>query len=123
MLASQGDASARHAVQAGRSSRDALRRLQAEHCMLEAGEDPMYVARRLVRFASEDIGNADPRALQLAVSVKDAVHFLGMPEGNTALASLRAYVSLPPEAIKSEADAWLRIGQRRCFFAAASMAS
>ena len=54
--------------------------------MLEAGEDPLYVARRLVRFASEDIGNADPRALEIALAAKDAVHFLGMPEGNTALA-------------------------------------
>ena len=54
--------------------------------MLEAGEDPLYVARRLVRFASEDIGNADPQALALAVAAKDAVHFMGMPEGNTALA-------------------------------------
>ncbi len=48
--------------------------------MLEAGEDPLYVARRLVRFASEDIGNADPRALEVALAAKDAVHFLGMPE-------------------------------------------
>src|SRR5262249_11684862 len=54
--------------------------------MLEAGEDPLYVARRLVRFASEDIGNADPQALTLAIAAKDAVHFMGMPEGNTALA-------------------------------------
>ena len=54
--------------------------------MVEAGEDPLYVARRLVRFASEDIGNADPQALTVAVAAKDAVHFLGMPEGNTALA-------------------------------------
>src|SRR5688572_27523041 len=54
--------------------------------MLESGEDPLYVARRLVRFASEDIGNADPQALALAVAAKDAVHFVGMPEGNTALA-------------------------------------
>ena len=54
--------------------------------MLEAGEDPLYVARRLVRFASEDVGNADPQALAIAVAAKDAVHFIGMPEGNTALA-------------------------------------
>ena len=71
------------------------------HCaarMLEAGEDPLYVARRLVRFASEDIGNADPRALQLAVAAKDAVHFLGMPEGNTALAQLVAYMAAAPKS-------------------------
>jgi putative ATPase len=66
--------------------------------MLEAGEDPLYVARRLVRFASEDIGNADPRALQIAVTVKDAVHFLGMPEGNTALAQCVAYMAAAPKS-------------------------
>ena len=66
--------------------------------MLEAGEDPLYVARRLVRFASEDIGNADPRALQLAISAKDAVHFLGMPEGNTALAQLVTYMAAAPKS-------------------------
>ena len=49
--------------------------------MLEAGEDPLYIARRLVRFASEDIGNADPQALTVAVAAKDAAHFIGMPEG------------------------------------------
>jgi putative ATPase len=54
--------------------------------MVEAGEDPLYIARRIVRFASEDIGNADPHALVVALAAKDAVHFMGMPEGNTALA-------------------------------------
>ena len=62
--------------------------------MLEAGEDPLYVARRLVRFASEDIGNADPQALTIAVAAKDAVHFLGMPEGNTALAQAAIYMAV-----------------------------
>ena len=61
--------------------------------MVEAGEDPLYIARRLVRFASEDIGNADPRALSLAVAAKDAVHFIGMPEGNTALAQAVIYLA------------------------------
>lgn len=61
--------------------------------MLEAGEDPLYVARRLVRFASEDVGNADPHAVTLAVSVKDAVHFLGMPEASTALAQAVTYLA------------------------------
>src|SRR5438874_8693103 len=61
--------------------------------MLEAGEDPMYVARRLVRFASEDIGNADPRALTIALAAKDALHFIGMPEGNTALAQATIYLA------------------------------
>ena len=66
--------------------------------MLEAGEDPLYVARRLVRFASEDIGNADPQALTVAVSAKDAVHFIGMPEGNTALAQAAIYLAMAPKS-------------------------
>jgi putative ATPase len=66
--------------------------------MLEAGEDPLYVARRLIRFASEDVGLADPEALRLAVAVKDAVHFLGMPEGDTALAQLVVYLALAPKS-------------------------
>jgi putative ATPase len=66
--------------------------------MLEAGEDPLYVARRLIRFASEDVGLADPEALRLAIAVKDAVHFLGMPEGNTALAQLVIYLALAPKS-------------------------
>ena len=66
--------------------------------MLEAGEDPLYVARRLVRFASEDIGNADPQALTLAVAAKDAVHFMGMPEGNTALAQAAIYLAVAPKS-------------------------
>ncbi|MBA7487305.1 Replication-associated recombination protein A [subsurface metagenome] len=61
--------------------------------MLEAGENPLYVARRLVRFASEDIGNADPQALQVAVAAMQAVHFLGMPEGNLALAQTATYLA------------------------------
>ncbi|HSC27858.1 MAG TPA: replication-associated recombination protein A, partial [Vicinamibacterales bacterium] len=66
--------------------------------MLEAGEDPLYVARRLVRFASEDIGNADPNALAVAVAAKDAVHFIGMPEGNTALAQAAIYLAAAPKS-------------------------
>jgi putative ATPase len=66
--------------------------------MLEAGEDPMYIARRLVRFASEDIGNADPQALTVAVAAKDAVHFIGMPEGNTALAQAAIYLATAPKS-------------------------
>ena len=66
--------------------------------MLEAGEDPMYIARRLVRFASEDIGNADPRALTIAVAAKDALHFIGMPEGNTALAQAAIYMAVAPKS-------------------------
>ena len=68
--------------------------------MIEAGEDPLYIARRLVRFASEDIGNADPRALSIAIAAKDAVHFMGMPEGNTALAQAAIYMAV---AAKSNA--------------------
>jgi putative ATPase len=66
--------------------------------MLEAGEDPLYVARRLMRFASEDVGNADPQALAVAVAAKDAVHFIGMPEGNTALAQAAIYLATAPKS-------------------------
>ena len=66
--------------------------------MLEAGEDPLYVARRLVRFASEDVGNADIRALEVALAAKDAVHFLGMPETNTALAQCVTYLAATPKS-------------------------
>jgi putative ATPase len=66
--------------------------------MLEAGEDPLYVARRLVRFASEDVGNADPQALTIAVAAKDAVHFVGLPEGNTALAQAAIYLAVTPKS-------------------------
>ncbi len=66
--------------------------------MVEAGEDPLYIARRLVRFASEDVGNADPAALTVAVAAKEAVHFIGMPEGNTALAQAVAYLATAPKS-------------------------
>jgi len=66
--------------------------------MLEAGEDPKYVARRLIRFASEDIGNADPQAMAITVAAKDAVHFIGMPEGNTALAQAVLYLATAPKS-------------------------
>jgi putative ATPase len=66
--------------------------------MIEAGEDPLYVARRLIRFASEDVGNADPQALTVAVAAKDAVHFIGMPEGNTALAQAVIYLATAPKS-------------------------
>lgn len=66
--------------------------------MVEAGEDPLYIARRLVRFASEDVGNADPQALAIAVAAKDAVHFIGMPEGNTALAQAALYLATAPKS-------------------------
>ena len=66
--------------------------------MVEAGEDPLYIARRLVRFASEDVGNADPQALTVAVAAKYAVHFIGMPEGNTALAQAALYLATAPKS-------------------------
>lgn len=66
--------------------------------MLEAGENPLYIARRLIRFASEDIGNADPQALVVAVAAKDAVHFIGMPEGDLALAQAVLYLATAPKS-------------------------
>jgi putative ATPase len=66
--------------------------------MVESGEDALYIARRLVRFASEDVGNADPQALAITVAAKDAVHFMGMPEGNTALAQAAIYLATAPKS-------------------------
>jgi putative ATPase len=66
--------------------------------MIEGGEDPMYLARRIVRFASEDIGNADPRALQVALAARDAFHFLGLPEGALALAQAALYMATAPKS-------------------------
>jgi putative ATPase len=66
--------------------------------MLEAGEDPLYVARRLVRFASEDVGLADPQALVVAMAAQQAVHFIGMPEGALALAELVVYLAAAPKS-------------------------
>jgi putative ATPase len=77
--------------------------------MLDSGEDPLYVARRLVRFASEDVGNADPQALVLALAAKDAYDFLGSPEGELALAQATLYLALAP---KSNA-AYVAFGEAR----------
>jgi putative ATPase len=66
--------------------------------MLEAGEDPLYIARRLVRFASEDVGLADPQALGVAVAAKDAFHFIGLPEGKLALAQSVVYLATAPKS-------------------------
>jgi putative ATPase len=66
--------------------------------MLEGGEDPLYIARRLVRAASEDVGNADPQALMLAVAVKEATHFIGMPEAGVALGQLVTYLAAAPKS-------------------------
>ena len=66
--------------------------------MLEAGETPLYVARRIVRFASEDIGMADSRALQIAVAAYQASHFIGMPECSVHLAHAVTYMALAPKS-------------------------
>jgi putative ATPase len=66
--------------------------------MLEAGDDPLYIARRLVRFATEDIGMADPQALVVAMAAQQAVHFLGLPEGNLALAEAAVYLATAPKS-------------------------
>ena len=66
--------------------------------MLEAGEDPLYLARRMVRFASEDVGNADPQALQVALAAREAFHFIGLPEGKLALAQAAAYLATAPKS-------------------------
>jgi len=66
--------------------------------MLEAGEDPLYVARRMVRFASEDVGNADPRALTVALAAAEAYRFLGSPEGELALVQAAVYLATAPKS-------------------------
>lgn len=66
--------------------------------MLERGDDPLYVARRLVRFASEDVGLADPAALTQAMAAQQAVHFIGLPEGALALSQLVVYLALAPKS-------------------------
>jgi putative ATPase len=66
--------------------------------MLEAGEDPLFIARRMIIFAAEDIGNADPRALQVAVAAKDAFHFVGLPEGRIPLAQAVTYLATAPKS-------------------------
>ena len=71
--------------------------------MIEAGEDPLFIARRMVIFAAEDIGNADPRALQIAVAAKDAFHFVGLPEGRIPLAQAVTYLACAPKSNASYA--------------------
>jgi len=66
--------------------------------MIESGEDPLYIARRIVRFATEDIGLADPQALVVAMAAQQAVHFIGMPEGNLALAEAAVYMATAPKS-------------------------
>ena len=66
--------------------------------MLEAGEDPLFIARRMVIFAAEDVGNAEPQALQVAVAAKDAVHFVGLPEGRIPLAQAVTFLATCPKS-------------------------
>ena len=66
--------------------------------MIDGGEDPMYIARRTVRFATEDVGLADPRALEVAIAARDAFHFLGSPEGELALAAAAVYLATAPKS-------------------------
>ena len=66
--------------------------------MLEAGEDPLFIARRLVRAASEDVGMADPQALTVAIAAQQAIHFVGLPEGNLALAEAAVYLATAPKS-------------------------
>ncbi|WP_136796933.1 replication-associated recombination protein A [Desulfosediminicola ganghwensis] len=73
--------------------------------MLESGEDPMYITRRLVRIATEDVGLADPQAIVQAMAIKDSVHFLGMPEASTALTQLTIYLATAPKSNTTEV-AW-----------------
>ncbi len=66
--------------------------------MLVAGEDPLYIARRMIRFASEDVGNADPQALVICVAAQQAFHFIGLPEGELALAQAAVYLACAPKS-------------------------
>lgn len=78
--------------------------------MIEAGEDPLFIVRRMVIFAAEDIGNADPQALQVAVAAKDAVHFVGLPEGKIPMAQAVTYLASAPKSNASY-KAMLAAGQ------------
>ena len=73
--------------------------------MIDGGEDPMYIARRVVRAAAEDVGLADPRAMEIALAAKDALHFLGQPEGELALAQAVVYIATAPKSNKVY-EAW-----------------
>ena len=80
--------------------------------MLEAGEDPLYIARRVVRMAVEDIGLAEPNALALCMAARDAVDFIGMPEGNLALAQAIVYLCVAPEIERALHRLWSRSAGR-----------
>jgi putative ATPase len=66
--------------------------------MIESGEDPLYIARRIIRFATEDVGLADPQALVVAMAAQQAIHFIGLPEGNLALAEATVYMATAPKS-------------------------
>ena len=78
--------------------------------MIDGGEDPLYLARRVVRMASEDIGLADPRALSIALAAKDAYHFLGSPEGELAIVEAVIYLATAPKSNRTY-EAWSRAQQ------------
>jgi putative ATPase len=78
--------------------------------MIAGGEDPLYIARRLVRIATEDIGLADPRALSMAVAAKEAYHFLGSPEGELAIAEAAVYLATAPKSNRVY-EAWSRAAE------------
>lgn len=73
--------------------------------MIQGGEDPLYIVRRMVRFASEDVGLADPRALELAIAARDAYQYLGSPEGELAIAEACVYLATAPKSNKVY-EAW-----------------
>jgi putative ATPase len=79
--------------------------------MLEGGKDPLHVARRVVRMASEDIGLADPQALTVALVAKEAYHFLGSPEGELALAEAVIYLATAPKSNRVY-EVWGQSGRR-----------
>ena len=77
---------------------------------MSAGEDPLYIARRMVRFASEDIGNADPRALQITLEAREAFHCIGHPEGELALAQAVVYLATAPKS-NAVYTAWQKVSR------------
>src|SRR6185437_15850037 len=78
--------------------------------MIAAGEDPRFIARRLIISASEDVGNADPRALQVAVSAAQALDWVGLPEAQYALAQATTYLATAPKSIRSGQAYWAAVG-------------
>ena len=78
--------------------------------MIAAGEDPKFIARRLIISASEDVGNADPRALQVAVAAGQALDWIGLPEAQYALAQATTYIATAPKSNRSGAAYWAAVG-------------